>query len=628
MAGFLSPAVREQIRAASDIVDVIGSYIPLKRAGANFTALCPFHKEKSPSFNVNPHRQTFHCFGCHKGGDVFTFVKEYENIGFMDAVRRLAERAKIPLEFENSPGERQSRHLKDQLLDIHDQLTTRWQNCLASEAAGQKARDYLAQRGVSAEAIKLFRLGAAPESWDDTVNWAKGKKFELETVEKAGLIVGKPVDAAPAATGDLENPQSAIGNRQSAIRYYDRFRGRLMFPICNEQGRVVAFSGRILPGDESPAKYVNSPETPIFTKSKIFFGLDKSKRAILDAGYAIICEGQLDLIACFMAGVQNIVAPQGTAFTDQHARILKRYTNEVVLCFDSDNAGQNAIVRSLDHLLAAELAVRVAVVPAPHDPDSFIKANGGEAFRALVENAEGFFDYLLKRLLATNDAATDKGRLAVLRGMAEALHKTGNSVLLDTHAQKTALRLSVAVDAVRKEFSKVKPQPALVTAEDELADSILAGEAEADAPVRPANHELHLLKILLLHEELAGWAALHLDVNWIAHPLVRQTVDARLAACEHETWHSLAEFLDGCESAAQRSLITEAVADERPLPNPQTQLADVILKLRNQFLDGQIATLTQKISQPEIGETEKLAALHEQQRLKQQKRSPLTALTK
>ena len=401
-----------------------------------------------------------------------------------------------------------------------------------------------------------------------------------------------------------------------------------MFPICDEQGRVVGFRGRILSGDEKTAKYVNSPETPIFTKSKIFFGLDKSKRAILDASFAIICEGQLDLIACFMAGVQNIVAPQGTAFTDQHARILKRYTNEVVLCFDSDNAGQNAIVRSLDHLLAAELAVRVAVVPAPHDPDSFIKNFGGGKFRELVENAEGFFDYLLKRLLTTNDTATDKGRLAVLRGMAEALHKTGNSVLLDTHAQKTALRLGVAVDAVRKEFSKVKPQPALVTAEDELADPVLAGEAEAEAPVRPANHELHLLKILLLHEELAGWAALHLDVNWIAHPLVRQIVDARLAACEHETWRSLAEFLDGCESAAQRSLITEAVADERPLPNPQTQLADVILKLRNQFLDGQIAALTQKISQPEIGETEKLAALHEQQRLKQQKRSSLATLVK
>jgi DNA primase len=607
MAGFLSPATREQIRAASDIVDVIGTYVPLKKNGANFSALCPFHKEKSPSFNVNPHKQIFHCFGCHKGGDVFTFVKDYENIGFMDAVRRLAERAKIPLEFENTPGAQESRHLKDQLLEIHDQLATRWQNCLANEAAGQKARDYLASRGVTAEAIKLFRIGAAPELWDDTVNWAKSKNFDLATVEQAGLIIRK----------------------EETGRQYDRFRGRLMFPICDEQGRVVAFSGRVLPGDDSPAKYVNSPETPIFTKSKIFFGLDKSKRAILDKGYAIICEGQLDLIACYMGGVQNIVAPQGTAFTDQHARIIKRYANEVVLCFDSDNAGQNAIVRSLDHLLAAELAVRVAVVPPPHDPDSFIKANGGEAFRTLVESAEGFFDYLLKRLCATNDSTTDKGRLTILRSMAEALHKTNNSVLLDTHAQKTALRLGVAVDAVRKEFSKVKVPPAFARAEqDGPEDSILAGEAEDEAPSRPSNLELHLLKILLLHDELVGWALLHLDVSWLAHPLLRQLVDARLAACEHETWHSLAEFLDACESPVQRSLITEAVAEERPMPNPQTQLADVVLKLRNQFFDTQIAALTQKISQPELTDEARLELLHEQQRMKSQKRLPLSALEK
>ena len=606
MAGFISPALREQIRAASDIVDIIGSYVPLKKNGANFTALCPFHKEKSPSFNVNPHKQTFHCFGCGKGGDVFSFVKDYENIGFMDVIRRLAERAKIPLEFENTPGAQESRHLKDQLLEIHEQLTQRWQNCLANEAAGQRARDYLAQRGVTAEAIKLFRLGAAPELWDDTVNWAQSKKFELDVVEKAGLIVRK----------------------EETGRCYDRFRGRLMFPICDEQGRVVAYSGRVLPGDESPAKYVNSPETPIFTKSKIFFGLDKSKRAILDAGYAIICEGQLDLIACFMGGVQNIVAPQGTAFTEQHARIIKRYANEVVLCFDSDNAGQNAIVRSLDHLLATELAVRVAVVPSPHDPDSFIKANGGEAFRHLVEGAEGFFDYLLKRLMAMHDPATDKGRLAILSGMAEALHKTGNSVLIDTHAQKTALRLGVAVEAVRKEFAKVKPHPPRGQENDGPDDSMLAGEAESEIYSRPSNNEWHLLKILLLHEALVGWAVLHLDANWLVHPFVRQIVDARLAACEHETWHSLAEFLDDMDSAPARNLITEAVAEERQLPNPEMQIADVTLKIRNHFLDQQVAALTQKISLPDTSEEVRLELLHEQQRLKQTKRLPLTPLVK
>ncbi len=604
MAGLLSPATREQIRAASDIVDIVGAYVPLKRAGVNFVGLCPFHKEKSPSFNVSPQRQFFHCFGCGKGGDVFAFIKEIENIEFMDAVRRLAERAKIPLEFENSPGEQQSRHLKDQLLEIHEQLTQRWQNCLANEAAGQRARDYLAGRGVTADAIKLFRLGAAPEAWDDTVNWARSKNFNLETVEKAGLIIRK----------------------EETGRYYDRFRGRLMFPICDEQGRVVAYSGRVLPGDESPAKYVNSPETAIFTKSKIFFGLDKSKRAILDAGFAVICEGQLDLIACFMGGVQNIVAPQGTAFTDQHARILKRYANEVVLCFDSDNAGQTAAVRALDHLLASGLAVRVAVVPPPHDPDSFIKANGGAAFGQVIKSAAGFFDYYLTRLCATNDITSDKGRLAVLRAMSEAVHKTGNGVLIDTYAQKTALRLGVAAESVRSEFKKsATPAITYTVAEETTVDADESFETAMPEMPPPTPLELHLLKLLFLHDELAAYAVAHLDVDWIQHPQVRHIIDLRLAAQEHETWHSLTEFLDGFESPDERSLITGVVMEARKMPDPEIQLADVALKLRNQSFDRQIAALTRKISQPETSDEEKLAVLHDLQTLRQAKRTPLAA---
>src|SRR6266498_2264255 len=461
MPGVFSAATREQIRAASDIVDVVGSYLPLKRAGANFVALCPFHKEKTPSFNVHPQRQIFHCFGCHKGGDVFTFVQEYENIGFSEAVQRLAERARIPLEFEKGPGAQKHRFLKETLLLIHEQITQRWQTALAQESAGQIARDYLKKRGVSDEAVKLFRLGYAPDAWDDTVNWARSKGHELPVVEQAGLILRK----------------------EGSDHFYDRFRGRLIFPICDEQGRVIGFSGRILTGDEKVAKYVNSPETPIFTKSKVFFGLDKSKRALLDSQHAIVCEGQLDLIASFMAGVENIVAPQGTAFTADHARILKRYVEEVVLCFDSDTAGQAAAVRALDSLLASGLAIRVATVPAPHDPDSFIKANGGPAFKQLIEGAEGFFDYYLGRLCATNETNTDKGRLAVLRGMAEAVHKTGNVVLIDTYAQKTALRLGVAPDAVRLEFKRsISRRSPLLAKEDD-------GPPESDQMVRPSRDE-------------------------------------------------------------------------------------------------------------------------------------------
>jgi DNA primase len=516
----------------------------------------------------------------------------------MDAVRRLAERAKIPLEFDQTPGEQQSRHLKDQLLQLHEQITQRWQNALLNEAGGQIARDYLTKRGVSPEAVKLFRLGCAPDAWDDTVNWAKSKNHDLALVEKAGLILRK----------------------EGGEHYYDRFRGRLIFPICDEQGRVIGFSGRVLSGDEKTAKYVNSPETPIFTKSRVFFGLDKSKRALLDAGFAVVCEGQLDLIACFMAGVQNIVAPQGTAFTADHARIIKRYVDEVVLCFDSDEAGQNAAVRSLDHLLASGLAVRVAVVPAPHDPDSFIKANGGEAFRKLVEGAEGFFDYYLNRLCKLDDANSDKGRNAILRGMAEAVHKTGNAVLIDTYAQKTALRLGVSPEAVRAEFAKVRsPESGVRSAENEDSASI---EPEAETP-RPNPQEFWLLKLLLLHDDLVAWTALHLDANWISHPFVRQIVERRLAAQTNETWQSLAAFLDECESPGMRGLVTEAVAEDRKIPNPDQQLGDVVLKLRNQYLDRQIAASIQRASQPETSETDRMELLRQQQELRQQKRVPL-----
>ena len=596
MAGFFSPTTLEQIRAASDIVDIIGSYVPLKKNGANFTALCPFHKEKSPSFNVNPHKQIFHCFGCHKGGDVFSFVKEYENLTFPEAVKRLADRAKIPLEFDNNPAAQESRDLKGKLLEIHEGITLRWQNALANEAGGQLARDYLAKRGVSAEGIKLFRIGAAPESWDDTVNWAKSKGYDLELAEKAGLIIKK----------------------EGTDRHYDRFRGRLMFPICDEQGRVIGFSGRVLSGDEKTAKYVNSPETPIFTKSKVFFGLDKSKRALLDAGFAIVCEGQLDLIACFMGGVQNIVAPQGTAFTDQHSRILKRYVNEVVLCFDSDEAGQNAAVRSLDHLLASGLAIRVAVVPKPHDPDSFIKANGGDAFKQLIAGADGFFDYYLKRLCTQNDATTDKGRFTVLRSMGEAVLKTGSAVLIDKHAQKTALRLGVSVEAVRAEFKKTsssQPVESEVPEEEVPFDSI---EVE-----RPSAHEFWLLKLLFLHEEIVGWAAANLDPSWIQHAAARQIVTARVAAEEHQTWTSLGGFLDACESAEQRNLITEAATEERPIKDQAVQLADVALKLRNLFIDRQMMAVSQQINHPETDDVTRDNLLRQQQELRVLKRQPL-----
>jgi DNA primase len=617
MAGLFSQATIEQIRAASDIVEVIGLYLPLKRAGANFVALCPFHKEKTPSFSVNPHRQIFYCFGCHKGGDVFAFLREYENVDFPEAVRRLAERARIPLACEQSGAEQMSRSIKEKLLEIHEQITQRWQSALANEAGGQLARDYLAKRVVSEEAMKLFRLGFAPEVWDDTVNWAKSKGYDLAVVEKAGLILRK----------------------EGSDHFYDRFRGRLMFPICDEQGRVIGFSGRVLAGDEKTAKYVNSPETPIFTKSKVFFGLDKSKRALLEAEFAVVCEGQLDLISCFMAGVQNIVAPQGTAFTADHARILKRYVDEVVLCFDSDEAGQNAAVRSLDHLLASELAVRVAVIPRPHDPDSFIRTAGAEAFKKLIEGAEGYFDYFLNRLCATNEVSTDKGRLAVLRGIAEAVHKTGNQVLIDKYAQKTALRLAVSTESVRAEFRKMARHKAPVVPSAAGDSAVEAGSQ----PARPARDEFGLLQLLFQNDELVQWATEHLDLAWIRHPLARKIVAARINGCKTGAWQGFPQFLETLEDANAPNLLSEAVTRNyregaggiepmpgvrdhlrgRALPKPLEELIGLATRLRNEHLTAEINRLNSEMLAQEPGSPQQVEILARLQALKAARRRPL-----
>ncbi len=593
MAGLIPPHVLEQIRAANDIVDVIGSYLPLKRAGANFVALCPFHKEKSPSFNVNPQRQIFHCFGCHKGGDVFSFVREYENIAFIDAVRRLADRASIPLEFENNPAAQQARHIKDILWNIHEQITQRWQSALTNDAGGQVARDYLAGRGVTAEAVQLFRLGYAPELWDDTVNWAKSKGHDLAVMEQAGLIIRK----------------------EGGDHFYDRFRGRLIFPICDEQGRVIAFSGRVLSGDEKTAKYVNSPETPIFTKGKVFFGLDKSKRALLEADSAVVCEGQLDLIACFMAGVRNIVAPQGTALTPDHARILKRYVEEVVLCFDADNAGQNAAIRSLDPLLAAGLSIRVASIPDGKDPDGFIKAQGGGAFREILENAEGFFDWYLKRLCVTNDVHTDKGRVAVLREFGESLARTKNAVLIDTHAQKAALRLGVATEAVRAEFRKSHAPQVRETAHEEAVDEI------PEEP--PSVREKQLIRILLMAHEHVQFAAARLDPDWLVHPVIKRIVRRLTDSTIRGTTVAATIFQEFQDDPTSQILLSEVLAESHAVPQPEKQLVDVLTHLRNDFISAELLKLTRRLSHPDASEGERMQLLHRQKELRTLKQSPL-----
>ncbi|MDK3156706.1 DNA primase [Kamptonema cortianum] len=397
----------QRILDANDIADVIGSYVPLKRAGVNYKALSPFKKEKTPSFIVSPQKQIFKCFSSGHGGDVIRFIQLYENVNFGEALKILAARAgiEIPRHAMGGAGSRENQGedtFKDILYDIHEKLSAFYTRNLFKEQSAQIARDYLKQRGVSEETAKTFALGYSPDSWDATKKFLLEKGYPLNLIFQAGLLRfrGATENARPT-----DNPDD----------YYDTFRGRLMFTICNSAGKPIAFSARDLKGETQMGKYINSPESPLFKKSRELYGLHLGKRALLDERKAIICEGQLDLIAIHQAGLHNVVASQGTAFTEIHGQILKRYVDEVILCFDSDSAGVEAAIRSVDFLLESDLSVRVAAIPAPDDPDSFIRSKGPESFARIIAEATDFFDFHFDVLARAHDIRSPGGKKSNLR---------------------------------------------------------------------------------------------------------------------------------------------------------------------------------------------------------------------
>jgi DNA primase len=466
----------EQIAAANDIVEIIGSYFPLKRAGANFKALCPFHREKTPSFIVSPSRQTFHCFGCGAGGSVFRFVMEYEHVDFPAAVRKLAAGAGITIvEQRGAADEDRQYETRRKLLKLHAEGAEWFHENLTRSEIGEPARKYLKQRGITDEIAKRWQLGYAPDEWNAFGNWARGQGYDARELVASGLI--KPKD---------DDQTSSLNARTS----YDRFRGRIMFPICNDVGEVIAFSGRLLKQEEGAAKYLNSPETQLFRKGNVLFGLHKSKRALIEANCAIVCEGQLDLISLFEAGITNVVAPQGTAFTENQARILKRFADEVVLCFDSDAAGAKAAERSLDALLENDFIVRVVELPAGEDPDSLVRRDGKEQFEKRVANARDFFDYWIEREIASIDLTSMGAKIQAARNLAATVSRLHDPVLRGEVVNKASARLGVAP----ADFESLLAKRARVP-----GGSVNPSTTESRAAASPP-HDIALLCLLALRD--------------------------------------------------------------------------------------------------------------------------------
>jgi DNA primase len=466
----------EQIAAANDIVDVIGSYFPLRRAGTNFKALCPFHQEKTPSFHVNPQRQTFHCFGCGVGGTVFRFVMDYEHVDFPAAVRKLGARAGITVVEERRPGgdEDRQHEARRSLLQLHAEAAEWFHDNLLKKEFAEPARDYLRKRGIDKTVAKSWQIGYAPEGWDIFLKWALEHGYERRQILTSGLV-------------KLRDEDKALGDA------YDRFRGRIMFPICNDVGEVIAFSGRILQKEAEAAKYINSPETPLFRKGNILFGLHKTKRSLIDSDSAIVCEGQLDLITLFEAGITNVVAPQGTAFTEKQASVLKRYVNEVVLCFDADAAGRKAAERSLDALLQNDLIVRVAEMPAGEDPDSLVRKNGREEFETRVSGARNFFDYWIERETAATDLNSLGKKMELVRGLAETVSHVRDPLMRGEIVRKVTSRLGVST----AEFEHLLSAPA------RPGTAPVTNPPPAPAMAVP-RHDIAMLCLLALRDESAA----------------------------------------------------------------------------------------------------------------------------
>jgi len=480
--GKITSETIEQIAAANDIVEVIGAYFPLKRSGANFKALCPFHQEKTPSFHVSPQRQTFHCFGCGVGGSVFRFVMEYEHVDFPASVRKLAARVGIPVVEERGAADQDRQHeARRTLLKLHAEAAEWFHENLLKKEFAQPARDYLKQRGVDRQVAKSWQLGFAPDAWDTFLKWALDRGYSRSQLLQSGLV--KPRDE--------NRPESEV---------YDRFRGRIMFPICNDVGEVIAFSGRLLQSDAEAAKYLNSPETPLFRKSNVLFGLHKTKRGLIEANCAIVCEGQLDLIALFEAGITNVVAPQGTAFTEGQARILKRFVDEVVLCFDADAAGQKAAERSLDALLQNDLIVRIVDMPPGQDPDSLIRRDGKDEFEKRVAAARDFFDHWIEREVAIVDLSSLGAKMQLARRLAETVSHVHDPLMRGEVVSKVSARLGVPAADFEKLLS-ARPRERTPTPERGR------GPATAAPP-----HDVAMLCLLSLRNEAAR--VFLLEQNW------------------------------------------------------------------------------------------------------------------
>lgn len=420
----------DEVRSSNDIVDVISAFVSLKRRGKNFTGLCPFHREKTPSFTVSADKQMYHCFGCGKGGNVFTFVMEMEKVSFVEAVRSLAERVGLTI---TEPADNQQRGEIEHLYDACRFAGLQFYKNLTESSEGKAALEYFHKRGFSDETIRLFGLGYSLNSWDGLLKASLEQKVSSEILLKAGLL----------------------RTREDRSGFYDYFRGRAMFPIFSTSGRVVAFGARKMREDDPvQGKYINSPETPIYSKSRILYGLFQSKDAIRSEGSALMVEGYADLISLFQSGIQNVVASSGTALTEEQVRLVGKYSRTLTLVYDADSAGSQATIRGLDIALEQGLDVRIVELPQGEDPDSFVRKHGAKELKVLAERSVSFIDFKASGFQRTGNLDSPEGRTQAVRSIIQSIARIGDELKRNFFIKEVSEKYDIYESVLFRELEK------------------------------------------------------------------------------------------------------------------------------------------------------------------------------
>ena len=566
----------QQVKQQADIVKVIGGYIRLRKAGAqNYSGLCPFHKEKSPSFSVHAGRQFFHCFGCGVSGDVFTFVGKIENLSFPEAVRTVAQKCGIPLPKKeySSPEEAAEAGLRRKLLDLHEAAAVWFEEQFRSPE-GALAREYLSGRGVMAEAIKTFRIGYAPDNFNGLRDKLSGMADEA-TLRASGLFSSK----------DGEDG----GGNVVPGRMYDRFRRRIMFPICAENGRVIAFTARIVdgpakPGDKAGPKYLNSPETPLYSKGQVLYNLDKAKAGMRQLEFALLVEGQMDCISVYMRGISNVIATSGTAFTEQQVGLLRRQTTNVVVNFDPDAAGANAAEKSIGLLTEEGFSIKVVTLEGGLDPDRFVRERGVEAYVAAIKKARSQSDYLIERARQQFPGASAQAKVQAMNYLLPHIRRIPQKLERDQFAHDAAQKLGIDSAVLREEIRQaaLKRQDHIESRSDSRAASLLPFEKffiEA-----ACNDQKSPQEYAELHVELRNFDR-RMPVGW--QELVLQNLPAGLFGRLVE--RQLGQDIETtAETEEQRILLRKVFLEAGDHTRSHTQDMEIIRDLEIQALRQEI----------------------------------------